>query len=33
VTRPPFYKKLPLHAEDTEILGARAQEDCLGNRH
>jgi hypothetical protein len=32
-TRPPCYKKLPLHAKDTQISGARAQEDCLGNRH
>jgi hypothetical protein len=32
-THPPFYKKLPLHAEDTQISGVRAQEDRLGNRH
>jgi hypothetical protein len=32
-TRPPFYKKLPQHAKDTQISGARAKEDCLGNRH
>jgi hypothetical protein len=32
-THPPFYKKLPLHAKDTQISGARAQEDCLDNRH
>jgi hypothetical protein len=27
-THHPFYKKLPLHVEDTEISGVRAQEDC-----
>jgi hypothetical protein len=32
-THHPFYKKLPLYAKDTQILGVRAQEDCLGNRH
>jgi hypothetical protein len=32
-THPPFYRKLPLHVEDTRISGVRAQEDCLGNRH
>jgi hypothetical protein len=32
-THLPFYKKLPLHTEDTEISGVRIQEDCLDNRH
>ena len=32
-THHPFYKKLPLHAEDTEISGVRAQEDCPSNKH
>jgi hypothetical protein len=32
-THPPFYKKLPLYAKDTQISGDRAQEDCLDNRH
>jgi hypothetical protein len=32
-THPPFYKKLPLYAKDTQISGVRAQEDYLGNRH
>jgi hypothetical protein len=27
-THHPLYKKLPLHAKDTQISGARAQEDC-----
>jgi hypothetical protein len=29
----PFCKKLPLHAEDTQISGAKAQEDCPNNKH
>jgi hypothetical protein len=32
-THLPFYKNLPLHAEDTQISRVKAQEDCLGNRH
>jgi hypothetical protein len=27
-THHPFYKKPPLHTEDTEISGVRALEDC-----
>jgi hypothetical protein len=29
----PFYKKLPLHAEDTQISDVRAQEDCPSSEH
>jgi hypothetical protein len=29
----PFYKKLPLHAEDTQISNDRTQGDCLGNKY
>jgi hypothetical protein len=32
-THHPFYKKLPLHAEDTEISVVRAQEDCPSSKH
>jgi hypothetical protein len=32
-THHPFYKKLPLHAEDTKISGVRAQEDCPSSKH
>jgi hypothetical protein len=28
-----FYKKLPLHAEDTKISGVRAQEDYPSSKH
>ena len=29
----PFYKKLPLHAEDTQISDDRTQEDCPGSKY
>jgi hypothetical protein len=29
----PFCKKLPLHAEDTQILGDRTQGDCPGSKY
>jgi hypothetical protein len=29
----PFYKKLPLRAEDMQISDVRAQEDCPSNEH
>ncbi len=29
----PLYEKLPLHAEATQILGVRAQEDCSSSKH
>jgi hypothetical protein len=29
----PFYEKLPLHAEDTQISDVRAQEDCHSSEH
>jgi hypothetical protein len=29
----PFYKKLPLHAEDTQILDDRTQGDCPGSKY
>jgi hypothetical protein len=32
-THLPFYKKLPLHAEDTKISGDRTQGDCPNSKH
>jgi hypothetical protein len=32
-THHPFYKKLPLHAEDMQISGVRTQEDCPDSKH
>jgi hypothetical protein len=29
----PFYEKLPLHTEDTQISDVRAQEDCPSSEH
>jgi hypothetical protein len=29
----PFYKKLPLHAKDTQILDVEAQEECPSSTH
>jgi hypothetical protein len=29
----PACEKLPLHAEATQILGVRAQEDCSSNKY
>jgi hypothetical protein len=32
-THLPFYQKLPLHTEDTQISGDRTQEDCPSSEH
>jgi hypothetical protein len=32
-THHPFYKKLPLHAGDTQISDVRAQEDYSSSKH
>jgi hypothetical protein len=29
----PFYKKLPLHTEDTQISDDRTQGDCPGSKY